>query len=382
MLSLSATLVLAPLQGMTVASAAEFEVSQNENFDEVEIEEGTVFEEEPIDEAPLSNEEPEIQEIQAAPAKPANLDGIDGAGREAVDKNDPEETNPVVETREEVREESIPFETQYIEDDSISEGEQVVSQTGIDGVYLRTYEVTVYEDGTIEEELINESTTDATPQIILVGTQVVEEPVDPEPEPEEPTEPAPEPTPEEPEPEESEEPILAVNAIYPNAQSITGYANPNANVVVFYPGTNRQRSATVNGNGYWQVRNIGGDASSLTEGSTVPMLLIHNGEEHYYEDQFYVQSEDGTPDDYSANTEVSENSSEADNMNTDNATDSATDSAVDSDIASSTLAEDEAPQLLPETGESENPEFLGFASLATGLGLMVVGKKKTEKDME
>lgn len=382
MLSLSATLVLAPLQGMTVASAAEFEVSQNENFDEVEIEEGTVFEEEPIDEAPLSNEEPEIQEIQAAPAKPANLDEIDGAGREAVDKNDPEETNPVVETREEVREESIPFETQYIEDDSISEGEQVVSQTGIDGVYLRTYEVTVYEDGTIEEELINESTTDATPQIILVGTQVVEEPVDPEPEPEEPTEPAPEPTPEEPEPEESEEPILAVNAIYPNAQSITGYANPNANVVVFYPGTNRQRSATVNGNGYWQVRNIGGDASSLTEGSTVPMLLIHNGEEHYYEDQFYVQSEDGTPDDYSANTEVSENSSEADNMNTDNATDSATDSAVDSDIASSTLAEDEAPQLLPETGESENPEFLGFASLATGLGLMVVGKKKTEKDME
>ena len=254
MLSLSATLVLAPLQGMTVASAAESEVIQNENFDEAEIEEGTVFEEEPIEEAPLSNEEPEIQEIQAAPAKPANLDEIDGAGREAVDKNDPEETNPVVETREEVREESIPFETQYIEDDSISEGEQVVSQTGIDGVYLRTYEVTVYEDGTIEEELINESTTDATPQIILVGTQVVEEPVDPEPEPEEPTEPAPEPTPEEPEPEESEEPILAVNAIYPNAQSITGYANPNANVVVFYPGTNRQRSATVNGNGYWQVR--------------------------------------------------------------------------------------------------------------------------------
>jgi LPXTG-motif cell wall-anchored protein len=311
-----------------------------------------------------------------------NSDGTDESGEseenseESGEENQDDPNNPTVEITTETEEAIIPFETEYVQDPTLLEGEERVEQEGQDGLLERTVEITTDANGVIvSEEIIGEEVIiEAIPEIILVGTMVEDEPEPPAPEPGEPDAPEePTPQPEEPtDPEETQDPMLQVDPIYPEAETISGFANPNAQVVVFYPGTSRQRSANVNGNGDWMIRNLGGDASSLTEGATVPMQLIYENQVHEYEDQFYVQSESGPTDYYAAEVGVSEDSSTAENSSEEN---------LSSSSISETPENSEKPELLPETGESVNGSMLGLTTLAAGLGLMVISKKKESKEL-
>lgn len=383
MLSLSASLILGPLQQVSVVSASETEIEEGIVSDEEVTEEATEIEatsqelDETQEESNLT-QDPASEGRQAA--EPANLNEVnepgegDGTNPDESGNEDPSEDipgedeseedlpddNPIVDTREETDETVLPFETQYVEDNSILVGEEVISQEGTDGLLTQRFLITEYENGEIERELIDESREEAVPRIVLVGTLVEEPEPDPEPDPE--PEPEPDPTPD---PGE-DDPFLGVEPIFPNAQEISGYANSSANIVVFYPGTDKQRSTTVAPNGYWTIRNVAGDANYLTEGATVPMLLIHNGEEHYY-DQFYVQADDGIVDNYAAEVNPSDTSS------TDNGD-------AKEEEPETTPSNEEDPELLPETGVADDKvEMLGFTSLTAGFALIAVSKRKDRK---
>lgn len=380
MIALSTSFILTPIQGITVVSAAEeypdehldadlkmmndetaedSETTEEENDTQLDkVPEDNTVDTEKTQTTEESIEVPlEDEETTAAESPFRNVrDEIDEDGGNISDPDDGQGEN--VEGEDGATDPSDPVEDEEIEDpDEGTDPDE--------------------DEEPIEGEDPGESEPDPEPT------------PDPEPEPEVPEVPEPTPQPDpEPTPEpEIEEPVLAVDPIYPQAESISGYANPNANIVVFYPGSNRQRSASVDENGYWTVRNIAGDASYLEEGATVPMLLLYNGEEHLYENQFYVQSESGATDYYASEKEVNEGyegTSTVEEL-------AAEEELADETIENKTVENKETkaftpsrntkvPELLPETGESKNIQVLGFATLAAGLSLMVIVKNRKLKE--
>lgn len=277
----------------------------------------TPFNEDLVDEDLSDQQEPEGENLEES----ENTNGTD---------EDIEETGDLVD--------------EGTEDDSDAETDDLIDEGTEDN------------SGDETDDLIDEDTEDDSDEETDDSTEVPEEPVESV----------------EPEEEEIEEPdegvVMAVNPIFPEARIISGYANPNANVIVIYPGTSRQRSATVGSDGYWMVRNLGGDASSLTEGATVPMILKYNGHDHYYDDQFYVQAETATPDNYAAEVDESANSTELSS--------NPIEAEVTSEYLSETAVNTESLEMLPQTGAGDSVELLGLASLVSGLGLMTIGKKK------
>ena len=214
------------------------------------------------------------------------------------------------------------------------------------------------------------------------------EPTDPDPEespdpdPEEPADPEPEEPIEDeiPENDEEEKPGLQVNPIFPKAETITGSATlSEGQVIVLYPGTTRERSANINADGSWLIRNLAGDSNYLTEGSTVPMQIINGNQIHGYEDQFYVQEESSDPDYYAAEEETVDVANEGSTAEEENIA-SENMSSTSGSEASETEEPTEPVETLPETGESVNGSALGIASLTAGLGLMFIGKKKETKE--
>ncbi len=83
--------------------------------------------------------------------------------------------NPVIEVKEEAREEAIPFKTETIEDNTLMAGEEVIDQEGEEGTLTITEKVT-YENGveTAREEISREVTKEPVKRIVRVGTMVVE----------------------------------------------------------------------------------------------------------------------------------------------------------------------------------------------------------------
>ena len=91
---------------------------------------------------------------------------------------------------------------------------------------------------------------------------------------------------------------LILDTIYENASEITGVATPNALVLVLYPGTPQEISVNVNEDGSWILRNLDGNASTLTAGAMVPMTLVveENGTRYEYDYQFEVQAGEDSGD--------------------------------------------------------------------------------------
>jgi hypothetical protein len=390
MIALSTSLILTPIQGTTVVSAAE-EYS-DEHFDA---------------DLKMRNDETAKDSETTEEEKDTRLDN--NQEDNTSDTREPQTTEEPVDVPEE-NEETLPAEDSAsspfrraprnemndeaggnISDPNDGQGE--VSE-GEDGPTdpndpVEDGESEDPDGGTVPDE---EEPSEGEPGDDESDPDPIPEPEPeptPDPEPEVPEVPEPTPQPEpEPTPEpEIEEPILAVDPIYPQAESISGYANPNANVVVFYPGSNRQRSASVDENGYWTVRNIAGDASYLEEGATVPMLLLYNGEEHLYENQFYVQSESGATDYYAPEVEVNEGYEETSTVEEPSVEDELADETVENKTAENNETKTftpsrntKVPELLPETGESKNIQVLGFATLAAGLSLMVIVKTRKLKE--
>jgi len=81
-----------------------------------------------------------------------------------------------------------------------------------------------------------------------------------------------------------EEPKLTVNPIEPYADQISGTANLNAEVVILYPGTDHERSISVDDYGNWEIINTNNVSRHLTPGSVVPIeLRLEDGSVHSYE---------------------------------------------------------------------------------------------------
>jgi uncharacterized protein YabE (DUF348 family)/3D (Asp-Asp-Asp) domain-containing protein len=79
----------------------------------------------------------------------------------------------VVEEATEDEEIPLPFETIYVDDPTLTEGDSIVSQYGVDGYVLRHWKV-VYKNGEeVSRELVSEETYDFTYQIVAVGTAPV-----------------------------------------------------------------------------------------------------------------------------------------------------------------------------------------------------------------
>lgn len=80
---------------------------------------------------------------------------------------------PAIEIKTETKTSSIPFETQYTEDNTVAQGETRLVQDGINGVETIFYSVT-YTDGveTAREVTKTETTKPSTPRIIARGTHV------------------------------------------------------------------------------------------------------------------------------------------------------------------------------------------------------------------
>lgn len=177
----------------------------------------------------------------------------------------------------------------------------------------------------------------------------------------------------EPIPEPTIDPVLEPNPIEPNAATVSGVANPGAHVIVEYPGTTHQRATTVNADGSWLIRNVGGDRAYLTEDAIVPMnlQLRDNGQELTYSYAFQVGD--------AAATDLIE---ESQMVYVSNETEAASDPTHPSTTAesSSTLV-DEEQELLPPTGEEDNVDFFAFASIVSGIGLIFVDKKKNRLRM-
>jgi len=70
-----------------------------------------------------------------------------------------------------------------------------------------------------------------------------------------------------------EEPELVVHPIEPYAEVISGTANLNAQVIVFYPGTEGSISTSVDGDGNWNIVNTNNNDRHFTPGSSVPVEL-------------------------------------------------------------------------------------------------------------
>lgn len=77
-----------------------------------------------------------------------------------------------VDEQYDVQTESVPFETEYDEDDTLPEGETKVKSEGVEGVKTLTYKVIAKDGAEVSRELISEEITDA-PQnkVILKGTK-------------------------------------------------------------------------------------------------------------------------------------------------------------------------------------------------------------------
>jgi len=382
MIALSTSFILTPIQETIVVSAAEEYSDEHFNADLKMMNDETAEDSEPTE------EENDTRLDKEQEHSPSDTEKIQTTAESIEDPVEIEETPPAENGstspfRRAPRDEMDDGAGGNISDPNDGQGEGITdpSEPVEDGELEDSDEEPNPDEG---EEPIEGEPGDDVPDPDPMPTPEPEPTPDPEPEVSEPTpQPDPEPAPE----LESEEPILAVDPIYPQAESISGYANPSANVVVFYPGSNRQRSASVDENGYWTVRNIAGDASYLEEGATVPMLLLYNGEEHLYENQFYVQSESGTTDYYAPEVEVNEGYEETSTVEELPAEDELTDETVENKTIENKETKTftpsrntKVPELLPETGESNNIQILGFATLAVGLSLMVIGKTRKIKE--
>lgn len=77
-----------------------------------------------------------------------------------------------VDEQYDIQTESIPFETEYDEDDTLPKGETKVKTEGVEGVKTLTYKVIAKDGAEVSRELVSEDITDA-PQnkVILKGTK-------------------------------------------------------------------------------------------------------------------------------------------------------------------------------------------------------------------
>lgn len=70
---------------------------------------------------------------------------------------------------------TVPFKTEYVEDGNMYEGEEEITQYGVDGKEVRTYKVTYHDGRVISNRLIaTEEIEDAQTQIIHVGVKTTE----------------------------------------------------------------------------------------------------------------------------------------------------------------------------------------------------------------
>lgn len=158
---------------------SETEEDVEEEFEETEeVEEAEEIVEEPEYTAPIDTEE------GASSNSNWNNSGNSSSSSESNDgtnhtppnnteePTNPENTNPVVETYEETESEVIPYETIYIDDNTILEGNKYpVNQNYENGSRTVTYQVTVYQDGTTERQIISENTEPSVNQEIIRGTR-------------------------------------------------------------------------------------------------------------------------------------------------------------------------------------------------------------------
>ena len=81
-----------------------------------------------------------------------------------------------VDEQYDIQTESVPFETEYDEDDTLPAGETKVKTEGAEGVKTLTYKVIAKDGAEVSRELISEDITD-TPQnrVILKGTKTVQD---------------------------------------------------------------------------------------------------------------------------------------------------------------------------------------------------------------
>jgi len=90
---------------------------------------------------------------------------------EAPDQDECVQEEPAEVVEEVVYTESVPYDIIYIEDDTLYEGESVLSQTGEDGVYVYK-ELVTYVDGEEQSHEIEETAVVAEPvaQVMRIGT--------------------------------------------------------------------------------------------------------------------------------------------------------------------------------------------------------------------
>lgn len=81
---------------------------------------------------------------------------------------------PSAELTEEVtlEREVLAFETQYVDDADLLQGEEVIRQAGQAGELVRTYQVTRLEGIEVSKKLLDSKRTDPVPQIVARGTKV------------------------------------------------------------------------------------------------------------------------------------------------------------------------------------------------------------------
>lgn len=101
-----------------------------------------------------------------------------------------------------------------------------------------------------------------------------------------------------PSPPAPEEPELIVHPIEPYANQISGTANLDAQVIVFYPGTEHKKSASVDDYGNWEIINTNNVGRHLTPGSVVPIdLHLEDDIIHSYEITVEGEQEQEVEDD-------------------------------------------------------------------------------------
>ena len=83
------------------------------------------------------------------------------------------EKQPIVETKTETTTRDIPFETQYVDDNSLEQGATRITQNGIKGIETTFYSVTYTDDVETAREVIKtEVTRQPVIQIVARGTYV------------------------------------------------------------------------------------------------------------------------------------------------------------------------------------------------------------------
>lgn len=88
------------------------------------------------------------------------------------DLNEPDKTNPVIQTETKTDTESVPYESKTIETDDLPKGETKVQTAGVNGEKTITYTITL-TDGIETNRTSQESVTkEPTTEIILSGTYV------------------------------------------------------------------------------------------------------------------------------------------------------------------------------------------------------------------